>query len=206
MKRVWIGVTAGTLCGILGYAYFALSSPAEADMLERILALSPDSAAIQREVAAQSAANSKITDAQRRDLFAELFTNRFRIHEARMAVRARFVSLSHGPDRIKLMCPARMEPWNMDRLALVTWREAQACLGRSYDIDIYETFIGALPRKIGELRSSGEKTPVAAIRYAPDARLQPVAIVPALMHAAGPRMLSAPPTSTPLQARNSDIP
>jgi hypothetical protein len=45
-----------------------------------------------------------------------------------------------------------MEPWSMDRLAVNTWRETQQAFGHPFDIDLFITYIGAPPLKVGELR------------------------------------------------------
>ena len=82
-----------------------------------------------------------------------------------MAVLARFDTKDPQHTIIRLMCPARMEPWNMDRVAVQAWREAKDCLGRSYDVDLYETYIGAAPRKTGELRCDPAKASVAVVNH-----------------------------------------
>jgi hypothetical protein len=78
-----------------------------------------------------------------------------------MAVAVRIL----GGDRIKLSCPARMEPWSMDHLALDVWQEARRDLDQPYAIDIYETYIGGAPVKVGELRAVPDKPTVAHIAY-----------------------------------------
>ena len=137
--------------------------------MEHILTLSPDVETIKHQVNA----NPKASRSEREQIFAEMFTKRFRIHDLKMAVRLRF--MEREPSRssvanIRLMCPARTEPWNMDRLALAAWREVRQCLDENCDIDIYETYIGALPRKIGVLRSTAGDHPVAHIEVVPDPR------------------------------------
>jgi hypothetical protein len=57
-------------------------------------------------------------------------------------------------NKIDLFTPARMEPWSMDRLAVNTWREAHAAFGHSFDIDLFITYIGIPPLKVGELRQA----------------------------------------------------
>ena len=171
MKQIWFLGTMGAVSVAMFCAYCASLHNAEADPIDAALIQSPVPAAIHQELAAHAGDKPPMTSAQRQDLFAERFTERFRKHEPKMAVRARFEVSNHARNRIKLMCPARLEPWNMDRIALSAWREAKDCLGENYDIDLYETFIGSAPRKIGELRSAGGATPVADIRYLPHAQV-----------------------------------
>ncbi len=82
--------------------------------------------------------------------YTTLFKKRYRSHTPIMAVGLRFPRSG----RLDLMVPARMEPWNMDRLAVNTEREVREAFGHSFDIDLFITYIGAPPLKIGELRPS----------------------------------------------------
>lgn len=170
MKQIWFLGTMGAVGGALFCVYCGSLHNADADPMDAALMQSPVSAAIHQELAAHTGDKPPMTAAQRQDLFAERFTERFRQHEPKMAVRARFEEVNHARNRIKLMCPARLEPWNMDRIALSAWREAKDCLGENYDIDLYETFIGSAPRKIGELRCTSGAKSVADIHYLPRAQ------------------------------------
>ncbi len=171
MKQIWFPGIMGVVSVAMFCAYCASLHDAEADPMDAALMQSPVPAAIHQEIAAHAGDKPPMTSAQRQDLFAERFTERFRMHEPKMAVRARFEEISHARNRIKLMCPARLEPWNMDRIALSAWREAKDCLGENCDIDLYETFIGSAPRKIGELRNAGGAKSVADIHYLPHAQV-----------------------------------
>lgn len=172
MKKLWFVGTMGVVACALSCVYCVSSRHADADPIDTALMQSPVSAAIVKELAAHNADSPPMSSAQRQDLFAERFTERFRKHEPRMAVRAKFEEANHVRNRIKLMCPARMEPWNMDRVALSVWREAKDCLGENCDIDLYETYIGSPPIKVGELRNTKDAKTVADIHYLP--RLQSV--------------------------------
>ena len=169
MRYIWILGAMGACSGLLCIGFFMWPRAVETDQLDYIMTLSPNSTMIRSQIAALPARSQ----AKRQAFFAESFTKRFRNHDEKMAVRARFVESSNGTNHIKLMCPARLEPWTMDRLALVTWREAKYCLGQNCDIDVYETFIYAPSRKIGELRNIPGKTPVAQIRHIYDLENQP---------------------------------
>lgn len=169
MRYLWILGAMGACSGLLCIGFFMWPRAAETDQIDYFMTLSPNSAMIRSQIAALPA----LSQTKRQALFAESFTKRFRNHDDKMAVRARFVKSPDGSSHIKLMCPARLEPWTMDRLALATWREAKFCLGQNCDIDVYETFVYAPSRKIGELRNSPDKTPVAQIRHVYDRENQP---------------------------------
>ena len=78
-----------------------------------------------------------------------------------MAVRLLFL-----PDgSVKLMCPARMEPWRLDRLAQSAWSETRDNFGHPFPIDIYETYIGAANLKIGEMRSDPKRPQLGQTVY-----------------------------------------
>lgn len=89
-----------------------------------------------------------------RERYVGLFKKRYRDHTPMMAVGIRF----SGSGRLDLLTPARMEPWCMDRLAVNAWHETQNVFGHPFDIDLYITYIGAPPLKIGELRKAVSST------------------------------------------------
>lgn len=121
----------------------------------------PDAAAIRREINLLPAAPKAQAETARRDLFATLFKQRYRSHKTALAVCLRFL-----PDgRIKLMCPARMEPWELDRLAQAAWSETRDNFGHSFNIDIYETYIGAATVKIGEIRPDPQNARLARVAH-----------------------------------------
>ena len=103
----------------------------------------------------------KGTSEQRERQFALLFQKRFREHDPAKAIGVHF-----GPDgRLKLLTPARLEPWNIDRIALMLHREAQQDFAKNYEIDIYETFIGTPPIHIGELHPSMQTPSLVLVTY-----------------------------------------
>ncbi len=110
--------------------------------------------------------DGKTVEVQREVLFSELFKNRFRTHTPMKAIG---VKIEPGY-KLKLMCPARMEPWEIDGVAMAAWKESQDDLGKPYEVDIFETYIGTAPIKIGELRTQpgDQKTVHIAYKY-PDA-------------------------------------
>lgn len=185
MKHIWFPGMAAILGGLFFYAYTAKSNATLADTLDDRLTAAPGPQAIHAAIdnsrkvgAALSEEERKILSNQKRGeatvplcdadqqiLFAGLFTKRIRGCDPVMAVLARFDTKNPQHTIIRLMCPARMEPWNMDRVAIQAWRESKDCLGRSYDIDLYETYIGAAPRKTGELRCDPAKASVAVVSH-----------------------------------------
>jgi hypothetical protein len=131
------------------------------DPLDDFTSWPPDSAAIKKSLDADVTVTGAEGDRVRHEEFAKLFQSRFRTHDPEVAIGLRVL----GPDMLKLMCPARMEPWNLDRVAMSAWRQARDVLGHSYNIDIYETYIGSPPRKIGELRHAKDNPEIQQISY-----------------------------------------
>ncbi len=130
----------------------------------------PNAAAIRSELALLPPAKNEAATEARRNLFARRFNQRYRTNARPLAVCLRFL-----PDgRIKLMCPARLEPWKLDCLAQAAWSETRENFGRGFDIDIYETYIGAATVKIGELRADPDRPKTALIVYHYPARPQSV--------------------------------
>ena len=121
----------------------------------------PTPADILSKIGPATASARGTSDAERRSKFCMLFKSRYRKHDPAVAVGARFITAT----RIKLMCPARMEPYLIDQIALSLWREASEGFGRPIDIDIYDTFIATRHIKIGQLRGGDEKPPIAHISY-----------------------------------------
>lgn len=150
MKRalvVWPTVIA---CGLIGYfAIYKMQQNAYGmDQFSEETSWQPDPAAIQRTIGAPTPAGDDYKDA-RHTQFAQLFQKRYRDHQPEaIAVGLHFLS----NDSIKLLCPARFEPWNTDRLAMSAAQEAHQAFGKSFNVDIYATYIGTPPIKIGVLR------------------------------------------------------
>ena len=144
----------------LGYLYYC--SHEAAPLAEEDCRLwQPNAAALRAALGPLPAAPNAQADARRRDQFARLFKQRYRSHQPALPVCLRFL-----PDsRVKLMCPARMEPWKLDRLAQAAWSETRDDFNRPFDIDIYETYIGAATVKIGEIRAVPGDAKTAHIVY-----------------------------------------
>lgn len=163
MKRYWVMGLAVLLAGLIFYFYTAQEHSAEADPLEDFMSWPPNATEVRSKLTAGKE-DLKVQKA----LLSEQLTQRFRNHEPRMAVRVKFSE--KDPALIDLDCPARMEPWNMDRLAVTVWREAKDDLKRPFNVDIYRTFIGSAPVKAGELRTLPDNPARAVIRYLPVTR------------------------------------
>jgi hypothetical protein len=122
----------------------------------------PPSAADVIRVTAANGADPKTSDGQKaRDRFVSAFKGRYRLHEPMIAVGLRF----HDDHVMDLMVPARMEPWNIDRLAVEAWKEAGKAFGHPFDVDLYISYIGVPRIKIGELRQSSVQPGKATIVY-----------------------------------------
>lgn len=121
----------------------------------------PTPAAIRKEIGAKDSLKPGMTDADRRLHFCELFKNRYRLHEPKVAVGVRFVS----PSVLKLMCPARMEPCFIDQIALSLWHEARDNFGQPVEVEIYNTFIGTNNVRIGTLKPLSDHPEIAQITY-----------------------------------------
>ncbi len=164
MKRVLIACSLAAIIGIGLYLRSSFQHASEADSLEDFTAWQPTTAAIRAALETNKPADP--SGNQNRELYAQMFTSRFRLHDPKIAVRIKYVDREH----VALMCPARMEPWNMDQLAMAIWRESRTLFNTNPNIDIFETFIGSSRIKVGEVRSQKEHPQVACIRYvrAPD--------------------------------------
>jgi hypothetical protein len=163
MKPRWVALGTIALLGLLLLFVQILKRSADAaDAAVNFETWAPSAAAIRVKVGPGDPAHPESSaEKTRRTTFAKLFANRYREHDPAMAIGLRFLDNK----RIKLMCPARMEPWNVDRLAMVAWRESRDAMGHPFDIDIYETYIGTPPVKIGELRPSPKEPHIMLITY-----------------------------------------
>ncbi len=142
MKRKAIIIAVLTLCGLSCYFLWASSSVREGlDPDNDFVNWAPSAAAIQKSLPAG-------TLAERQEVFRALFENRFRKHEPGKAIGIRFQS----DGTLSLLTPARLEPWHIDKIAMMLYRETRQDFGKNYEINIYETFIGTAKIKIGELR------------------------------------------------------
>lgn len=162
MKRTTIILILGTcLAAPIGYhAYQRL----QATTRHTFPYWPPDTATIQRHLDAHAPLTPDGQNRARREaLYAELFKNRYRQHQPQIAVGMRILP----GKRARLLCPARMEPWELDQLAMMAWREMRTVLGQTYEIDIYETYIGAIPERIAWLRPMPDNPRIARVVHIP---------------------------------------
>ncbi len=157
------GAVGGTVAAVAllggGLLYGYVQQPAVASTEYALWP--PRAAAIRAKIGTAAAPAPGLTESQRREQFCIMFKTRFRKHEPAVAVGLRFLK----PNRIKLMCPARLEPFYVDQIALAAWREARENFGPNVDLDIYDTFIGTAQIKIGELRVDPTAPQIAHISY-----------------------------------------
>lgn len=155
-----------TLIGLFACAAIYLMQMRAAALAhqENFSAWSPDAAAIRRALRADRTTQaSEPLNKGDHGIFQKLFQSRFRDHEPQVAIGLHFLNRH----KIKLMCPARMEPWYMDSIALAAWHEAQDDFGVPFQVDIYATYIGMPPIKIGQLRTPKDRPQFAVITYFP---------------------------------------
>jgi hypothetical protein len=165
MKRFWVAALS-ILFGIICVLYYrAQVAAAEVGEYDNVTAWAPNVQTVHQRVdndVKRSPGNAKV----HLKTFGDLLTQRFRNHDPQKAVRVTFKhDLINNTDMLVLMCPARMEPWNMDWLAVQTWKEAKDDLGASYPIDIFITYIGLSRIKVAELRPVTGDAARVAVRY-----------------------------------------
>jgi hypothetical protein len=140
-------VPLGGLCVVVPAVCFFLprafsGSPSE-DSLGPFDDWSPTPQAIRQEVGPGS--GGSYSDERHRK-FATIFQKRFRSHDK--AIGVRFTS----NNRIKLMCAALIPRWDMAQVGVQLHREAEDIFGKSYTIDVFETYISMQQRKLAEIR------------------------------------------------------
>src|SRR5688572_18384394 len=92
--------------------------------------------------------------------FTRMFQERFRNHDH--AVGLKFLD----DNTLKAMFAPAIPKWDMARVAVQAESEAHAVFGGSFNVDIYETYITAPMRKLGELRRKKPDGPVH-VRFDP---------------------------------------
>lgn len=144
MKRKPVLIAIFTFTGLSCYFLWANSSVREGIEPDSDYATwQPTAEAIQKQLPAGS-------EHERESAFALLFQKRFRKHEPGKAIGVHF----HKDGKVQLLTPARMDPWDIDRIVLMLHQELNANFQKDYPIDIFETFIGARPLKIAEVEKS----------------------------------------------------
>jgi hypothetical protein len=166
MRRVWTAALVATLlaaaaCGIKLFNNMTTVPQAGTDYAD----WAPSADAVAQSVAAEK------DDWARAAKFAEMFQRRFRDHSPAVAVG---LHLKPGIPGI-ILFPARMEPWEMNRIAYMAWSEAKHDLGNSLDIDIYRTFIGIPAIRIGQLRAARDTPDRVLVDYRYDEPNTPIA-------------------------------
>lgn len=158
-----IGATTALLALLGVFVLFGyVQQPTAA--LEEYAVWPPTAAAIRGKLSRAGAPG--MSEHDRRELFCTMFKSRYRNHDPATAIGLRFVTPSQRDHiRLKLMCPARLEPFLVDRVALAAWREARDIFDKPVDVDIYDTFIGTTQIKIGQLRATADAPGIAHIAY-----------------------------------------
>lgn len=156
MKRLWVIAPVGVLLvAWLGIRCLNAHWAPEMDELPDLSQWPPDAQTVAHELASEK------DMAKKRALFASLLTSRFRDRPDAIAIRVSWTN----PNTIKLCCPARMEPWNMSRIALMVWHEARNDLGENCSITIFHTYISPGLIKVGELQPMPQNPNRAKVKY-----------------------------------------
>ena len=105
-------------------------------------------------VAASVRAAVPATEEARKNTFCAEFKKRFR--DKQVAVTAKF----NSPTTLKLLCAAVMPKWDMLRVAAALSTEATENFGHPFNVTIFETYISAEMKEVGELTrtASGKMT------------------------------------------------
>lgn len=172
MLRMWIILAVLFVATWATYAYLVRDPVVEdrsgIDMLGP--AWPPTSADLVRQVGANGKDSDTPEGKAARQRFTYLFKKRYREHDPQMAMGIRFKPGA----LVDVLFPPRMEPWTMDRLAVHTWHETQQAFGHPFNIDLYITYIGVPPLKIGELRPQvSDPTKLQIVHFA-----KPIAMMP----------------------------
>jgi hypothetical protein len=153
MTRKWpLYFSLGLLAVFIGYRFNDARSTQDniAEDGSTFLNWPPTATEVVRLTAANGTDPKTSDGLHARDRFAEAFKSRYRLHNPMIAIGLRF----REDNLFDLMVPARMEPWNMDRIAVEAWKESMSAFGHPFNIDIYISYIGVPRIKVGELRQN----------------------------------------------------
>ena len=156
-----------TAAGLFLFRQTALSAPGVNDFTE----WQPTAAMIRKKIGTAQNPTPGLTLEQRHAMFEDMFRSRFRSQKEMVAVSVKF---SGNSNHLTLKCPAIMEPWKMDAVVMMAWRECRTLFGVNYDIDFYKTYLAVGNRiKVGELRTLPDSPLVARITRVRAAALPP---------------------------------
>ncbi len=161
-KEIKIGASVLLVIIVGTLVVFKNRSTADADPTSGFQQWTPNVTEVHDQIAHLNSGGSREEPASLAScqLFARLITRRFRGHTPPIAVLVKY----HPSKWFALECPARMEPWNLDNLALDIWRESRRDLAISCPVMIYRTYIGAKPVLVGQLlpdKANGDRATIA---------------------------------------------
>ncbi|HSV72848.1 MAG TPA: hypothetical protein VLH79_03720 [Chthonomonadales bacterium] len=110
------------------------------------------------DIAADLRGQPGLSEAQRMERFAVLFTRRFR--DKHLAVKVEVTR----PDRLNVLCAASIPRWDSARIAGAATAEAGRLFGRQFGADIFESYVTQPRVKVAELTPG---TPRARIEFSP---------------------------------------
>jgi len=148
------------VCGVFvltPIAYFLFPRELKGDGIGDFHDWAPSPSEISKEVGAGD--RGRFDDA-RHVRFTRMFQERFRTHDH--AVGLKFLD----DKTLKAMFAPVIPRWDMARVSVQAESEARAIFGRSFNVDIYETYITAPMRKMAELRRKKSDGP-AEVRFDP---------------------------------------
>src|SRR5687768_7073612 len=145
------------LFAIAPVAYFLFPRPVEGDGIGDFEKWTPGLHEISGQVGVGD--RGRFDDA-RHLKFTRMFQERFRNHDH--AVGLKFLD----DNTLKAMFAPVIPRWDMARVSVQAESEARAVFGRSFNVDIYETYITAPMRKMAELRRNKPDGPVE-VRFDP---------------------------------------
>ena len=142
---------------IVPVAYFLFPRETKGDGIGDFAGWTPSVQEIKKEIGVGD--RGRFDDA-RHLRFTRMFQDRFRGHDH--AVGLKFLD----DNTLKAMFAPVIPRWDMARVAVQAEAEARAVFGRSFNVDIYETYITAPMRKMAELRRKKPEGPVD-VRFDP---------------------------------------
>jgi hypothetical protein len=148
MKRTTFACTVFGMT-LPGYYLWQMQSAPPARDMSDMATWQPDAAALQESMNARFGKTITLDNAAARDLFTQIFQQRYREHKPQLAVGIKL----YPAGNVRLLVPSRLEPWHINRIALAAYREVQDNFGVSVPVDVYETFVGASPVKVGQARA-----------------------------------------------------
>ena len=121
----------------------------------------PSTAELKTAVLQKKGATPEQTDLRQKYQFGEMIQRRYRAHEMAIGFRMKKGNLIH------IMVESRLEPWIIDKIASSCSREAHEVFGGNYQVEVFETYIGAQPALVALGKSSDSNPNVLVMKHQP---------------------------------------